>query len=76
MESKDKTQKKSKKNIFSKILMSIFAVLVSFTTVFFTACGDDEVDANTGFDSYGNVRLNAPNVEFFEKTKCTETCRR
>ncbi len=65
----DKTQKKSKRNIFSKFLLSIFAVLVSMTSVLFAGCSDDEVNANTGFDSYGNIRLNTPDIEFFEKTK-------
>ena len=64
----DKTQKNVKKNIFSKILLSIFAVILSLASVFFVACAD-EAAANTGYDSYGNIRLATPTLEFYEKTK-------
>ena len=35
-------------------------------TVFLAACSNN-ADSNTGFDSYGNLRLAAPEIEYYEK---------
>ena len=64
----EKTQKNVKRNIFSKFFMSFFAVILSLASVLFVACAE-EASANTGYDSYGNIRLATPTLEFFEKTK-------
>jgi len=60
-------QKNLKRNAFKKIVSTVFSFLLVFVTVFLTACANN-ADSNTGFDSYGNLRLVSPDIEYYEKT--------
>ena len=60
-------QKNLKRNVFKKIASSIFSFMLLFVTIFLTACANN-ADSNTGFDSYGNLRLVTPGIEYYEKT--------
>ncbi len=60
-------QKKVKRNAFKKIATSVFSFLLMFVTIFLSACANS-ADSNTGFDSYGNLRLVSPEIEYYEKT--------
>ena len=60
-------QKKLKRNVFKKIAASVFSFMLLFVTIFLSACANS-ADSNTGFDSYGNLRLVAPDIEYYEQT--------
>ena len=62
----DNLQKNLKRNVFKKVFTSLFSFLLVFVTVFLAACSIN-ADSNTGFDSYGNLRLAAPEIEYYEK---------